>query len=386
MQNRSRWWLAAAILLAWLPVIVPAAKSAVWQWSTTASSNASADPSINYREGQPPSSINDSGRAMMAALAGYRDDISGLLTTTGTSTAYTVTTNQGLCVSPSTTPQDGQQLAVTVNTTNGLSPTLQADSCSAYPIQSSAGTGVPAASLIQGSPYTLRFSVANGAWMLRDFYGSALTVPLGGMIAYTGTTSPNSNFVIPVAQCLSTATYAAYWALLGSPASGNCPGGQFQIIDLRGNVPAGLDQMGGASARGNLTNSSTGCGTTMNTVGAQCANGSQSRTLIASNLPSSIPYTDPGHTHGTTDPGHSHGMTNIDQVVGLSENHSGSFTFQGSGSFTQEVVINGFTINNATTGLSINAASTGITINPSGGTAHPVVQPTVGVTYLLRVL
>ena len=83
----------------------------------------------------------------MGHIAEHRDDISGLLTTSGTSTAYVVTTNQGLCLSPSTTPQDGQQLSITVNATNGLSPTLQADTCNTYPIQSSAGVAVPAATL-----------------------------------------------------------------------------------------------------------------------------------------------------------------------------------------------------------------------------------------------
>lgn len=39
------------------------------QWSTTAANNATADPAINWQEGQAPSTVNDSARAMMAALA-----------------------------------------------------------------------------------------------------------------------------------------------------------------------------------------------------------------------------------------------------------------------------------------------------------------------------
>lgn len=41
----------------------------LWQWSTTAANNATADPSINWQEGQVPSTVNDSARAMMAAIA-----------------------------------------------------------------------------------------------------------------------------------------------------------------------------------------------------------------------------------------------------------------------------------------------------------------------------
>lgn len=46
-------------------------------WSTTASNNATADSAsgINWAEGQAPSSVNDSARAMMAVIA--RDFASG---------------------------------------------------------------------------------------------------------------------------------------------------------------------------------------------------------------------------------------------------------------------------------------------------------------------
>jgi len=42
---------------------------ALWQWSTTAANNATADPNINWQEGQAPSTVNDSARAMMAAIS-----------------------------------------------------------------------------------------------------------------------------------------------------------------------------------------------------------------------------------------------------------------------------------------------------------------------------
>jgi hypothetical protein len=58
----------------------------LYKWSQT----ASADATINWAEGQAPSSVNDSARAMMAATAKYRDDIAGAIVTTGTSTAYAV--------------------------------------------------------------------------------------------------------------------------------------------------------------------------------------------------------------------------------------------------------------------------------------------------------
>jgi hypothetical protein len=115
--------IGAAILISCVLVATGGVKAAFWQWSEVPSSNASADPTINWREGQSPSSVNDSARALMAAVAQYRDDISGSLTTTGTASSYSVTTNQGL---PSP-PTDGQLLAITPNVTNGITPTLTAD-------------------------------------------------------------------------------------------------------------------------------------------------------------------------------------------------------------------------------------------------------------------
>lgn len=44
---------------------------ALWQWSTTPANNASGVTSINWAEGQPPSSVNDSARQMMADIAGW---------------------------------------------------------------------------------------------------------------------------------------------------------------------------------------------------------------------------------------------------------------------------------------------------------------------------
>ena len=68
----------------------------LYKWSQTAANNATADSSVNWQEGQAPSSVNDSGRAMMASIAKHRDDIAGAIVTGGTATAYTVTILRGV--------------------------------------------------------------------------------------------------------------------------------------------------------------------------------------------------------------------------------------------------------------------------------------------------
>src|SRR5215510_12461470 len=106
-------------------------------WSKTAAPNASADSSINWAEGQSPSSVNDSARAMMARIAEQRDDLAGTATTGGTSTAYTLTSNQ---VFDTLAHMSGQKLKVRFNATNGASPTLNVDTLGPKAIQVKSGT------------------------------------------------------------------------------------------------------------------------------------------------------------------------------------------------------------------------------------------------------
>lgn len=269
-----------------------------WQWSRTASSNATADPSIGFSEGMSPSSVNDSCRAVMARAAEERDDTSGLLVTSGTATAYTVATYQVL---NTPTPTDGQLISVTMSATNGLDPMLAADGGTAYPIQSSAGVAVAPGVLISGSPYAFKFSVANSAWMLRNFFGSPFTIPLGGLVPFIGTVVPNSNFAFPTGQAISRTTYAALFALIGTTYGVGDGVTTFNIPDLRERVAAFLGTMGGASSPGRITTAASGIdGTTLGANG-----GNQVATILRTDLPNAtiaIPAGQGSHVHANSKP------------------------------------------------------------------------------------
>src|SRR5215468_1729848 len=124
----------------------------IYRWSKTASSNATADPTINWAEGMAPSAVNDSARAEMAAVAKWRDDISGTLTSGGTSTAYTLSTKSGFT---SLALMDGTLLTFVPHATTGASPTLSVDGLAAKQIRSATGVNIPTGALIQGTPYTV---------------------------------------------------------------------------------------------------------------------------------------------------------------------------------------------------------------------------------------
>src|SRR5262245_5487190 len=52
-------------------------------WSKTAANNGTADPSIDWHEGQTRASVNDSSRSELAAHAKNRDLLNGSIVTTG---------------------------------------------------------------------------------------------------------------------------------------------------------------------------------------------------------------------------------------------------------------------------------------------------------------
>lgn len=133
----------------------------VSQWSQTASSNQTADPEINLREGQGPSTLNDAVRALMAEVAKWRDDLSGNLVTGGSSTAYTLTTNQGL-----SSLTDGLAVAARMDETNGAAPTLNVDSLGAKAIATIYGTAVGAGKLRAGGVYVFVYDSTDDKWIV----------------------------------------------------------------------------------------------------------------------------------------------------------------------------------------------------------------------------
>lgn len=131
-------------------------------WSTTAASNASADPTVNWAEGMAPSAVNDSARALMASVAKWRDDLYGI-TTGGTSTAYTVTTGSTFATAA---VMSGVIFTIIPHTTSGASPTLAVDGLTARAINQSTGVAVATGALISGTPYLVKYVHASTEFIL----------------------------------------------------------------------------------------------------------------------------------------------------------------------------------------------------------------------------
>ncbi|MBR0846620.1 tail fiber protein [Bradyrhizobium diazoefficiens] len=335
----------------------------LYKWSQTASLDASADPTVNWAEGQSPSSVNDSARAMMAAVAKYRDDTAGAIVTTGTSTAYAVSTYQAF---QSLAQLNGQAIAFTPHATNGATVTINVDSLGARPLRSSPGIELPAGTVIQGTPYAALYNNSDAAFYLVGLFGNPYNVPIGSCIDFFGTTAPNSSFVLAYGQAISRTAYSTLFSMFGTTYGVGDGSTTFNIPDLRGRVIAGKDDMGG-SAASRLT--ATYFGASAAALGS--AGGSQSHTLSLGELPTGI----------TSSGSNSVSVTTTSSVV---TNVSSGFTpvaNPGSGSWGFNNTSPGYT----TVGAS-GVNSTSVTSNNTGGNAHAIIPPTIIANKLLRII
>jgi microcystin-dependent protein len=383
-----------------------------FKWSKTASSNATADATINWAEGQAPSTVNDSARAMMAAAAKYRDDVAGIIATGGSSSAYTVTSSQAF---DSLVNLDGKVVAFVPHVTSGGGPvTLNVDGLGAKALRSSPGVELAAGTLIAGTPYAAVYCNAGNEWLLRGFFGAnPYNVPLGAGMPFFGPVAPNSSFAFPRGQPISRTTYSALFAVIGTTYGAGDGSTTFALPDLSGRLLACREGMDGAPAPGRITTAGSGIdGTALGATG-----GVETVTLATSQLPSHThanTLSDPGHVHGVSDPTHAHGVSDPTHAHGVSDpthtHSSSSFGLAGgglSGFASGGLAPGGVIINAAATGISIQAAATGVSIQGAatgvsiqsgstgasivnaaqgGGLPHNNMPPTMMVNYIMRVL
>lgn len=219
---------------------------------------------------------------------------------------------------------------------------------------------LPAGTLVQGTPYVAVYNSSDGAFYLQNFFANPYSVPIGGMIDYTGSTAPNSSFVLAYGQAVSRSTYATYFSLVSTTFGSGDGSTTFNVPDLRGRVVAGLDNMGG-SAASRLTSTYFGTGAT--TLGGVGSSG-ESTTLVTGNLP---PYTPAGSVSLSMNP-----LTNALDNLSSSTTGGGAFGFNYPASQSSPTPTGTATF----TGTS------------QGGTSTPlrVVQPTMVLSKILRII
>lgn len=170
----------------------------------------------------------------------------------------------------------------------------------------------------------------------------ALGAPVAAVQPYAGSSAP-TGWLLCAGQAVNRTTYAALFAVIGTTYGAGDGSTTFGLPDLRGRTVAGKDDMGGTAAS-RLTNTGTGNpgvnGTTLGATG-----GVDRHTLTTTQMPA--------HSHPTYAQSNG-GITN-----------SGGTTY---------VTISG----NSNTTLST------VTTNTGSSEAHPNVQPTIILNYIIK--
>lgn len=208
----------------------------IYDWSTTAGDNATADGDINWAEGQLPSTVNGSARQMMGRVAEWVKD-QGALTATGTNT-ISISANSGF-----TAYATGRRLSFKAAGTNTDVVTLNANSIGGKKVQvvdSVGERGLVAGEIVSGNIYTVRYDAAAdtaaGAWILEnpnrvrfpsvDINGGTIdNVTIGGATAGNGTFAVlTANSYLSVPQTGSSTSPSIRF---GSEQTGLYQGGSF---------------------------------------------------------------------------------------------------------------------------------------------------------------
>lgn len=187
-----------------------------YKWSKTAASNGLADSTCPFPEQMAASAYNDGMRGAMAAIAQWRDDVSGGLLTTGTASAYALATNS---VFSALADCVGQKVAFTVHATNaGAAVTLATDSVGAKPLRSSPGVELLPGVLLIGTVNAATYFTSNGGEWILDAFPTLGDLQIGsaklGLLAVLTSKIADAAVTLAKMESRATQTLLGRWSVL----------------------------------------------------------------------------------------------------------------------------------------------------------------------------
>jgi microcystin-dependent protein len=171
-------------------------------------------------------------------------------------------------------------------------------------------------------------------------------VPVGVVSAFAGVSAP-VGWLMCAGQAVSRSDYSALFTALGTTYGAGDGSTTFNLPDLRGRVPAGVDNMGG-SAASRLTSTVLSASNTLGATG-----GAQTHTLVVGEIPAAEVRVNDG--------------SNTFPLLGAGGGSTGGYLGRPATEFPN----------------AFGAGQRPATINGGGG-AHTNTQPTLVLNYIIK--
>jgi hypothetical protein len=197
--------------------------SNVSTWSATASSNNSAPPN-GFPEGMAPSAVNDAAREVMAAVARWHQDTKGALSSSGSGSAYVITS-----ASPHTTHAAVGAIAFRAHTTSTGAATLAVDGLAPKPLRI-AGVAVEAGNIVADS---IIVAIYNPLIDCFDVLGGVQASGVGGPVTLTKSTTNTSS-----SESHAHALDSSIWDTATRSTSTTLAAGQVHAVSAGVTIPS----------------------------------------------------------------------------------------------------------------------------------------------------
>ena len=347
-------------------------------WSRNASSNDVSDPPINFQEGQPANTVNNSQRAAMSSVANWRDDNIGILVASrGTGDAYSLATIQGFNEAAIAI---GHTAWFRVASANQGPATLSLDGQTAKPILRGKLRQCSPGDLSPGIIYSVSYLPTEDAYVI-----VSPTIDRPGRIVAQADATMEPGWLPCDGRALSRTVYSALFAVIGTTWGNGDNSTTFNIPDLRGRAMFGADDLGGTAA--NVLTGAGGAAGIDGDLGS--TGGAQAVTLTTAQMPThthtGTAAAAGGHNHGGStgsDGTHNHGGATGSAGghahsgttgTGGSHSHTGSAAEAGSHShnvkFSTAVLAGG---NDIFAAIAIGSPGSNGSTDPGGSHTHSV--------------
>lgn len=222
--------------------------SSIYDWSLSAASNANADNIINWTEGQPPSTVNNSARSMMQRVREYIADLGGDVSVDGQPSSIRITLK-----APVTSYVNGITIRFRALYNNGGASTLSVNNMEYKPLFKATYGGVTplAAGDIQAggiyeAVYHQALNNGGGGWFL-SAPTPQQTIPAGTIAMFGAPTAPDG-WIPCDGRWLSRTQYPSLFAAIGEWWGRGDGQTSFSVPDLRGQFLRGWDAGRGVDA------------------------------------------------------------------------------------------------------------------------------------------